>query len=711
MNRLSPLPILASTWLPLLLLAPSFPALAQTPPAPPTAAPSTSPATQPNANNPALINFPSASGQNNAAPLPGGGKTNAAPPAAGDPSLAAPGSQFDNRLPAVDPTSGIIRFNGQTWDIANNAIVAARFEKYLNTPEELSEAERDHRAILNKIIVLLDPSNLNQQTLSDAYRLLNRAAAFPGDARLCDSLSNAIYSVWQSKRNQGILVEANKILEEERKYARRNFETKVGTPNFDSKGSAPAPTTRSLGSPPPPSNSSASLTNGGGGQSSRISVPNDFSPLNPASAAGGKEGQAQGEAGQQIANFSKAGAYQETVIGNAVKIKANEAKAALSEIQSKIEFQSLLIQLFLQRRFHHLVIGTKFYRALFTDGDSKLNLPDKSKQLFGNSGSPPTISTLETLGNEAMRDVQTSVQAFHSLVDTGELDSASRRLREAFLIGEYMPEIRTLPKERKRKILAYAQKSVQLLAAIETKDYGLANELITGEHGMKSMAKDFDATKPMAMIETARNMARMHLAKARNAALSGEKDKFEASLAEAGQIWPNNPELAEVASKAFKQGDAQAQALNDLEQLIAQKNFRRIADEAGRFLAATQMAPQEKQAQLKTILEDFKSLEAALMGAKEMERLGNASGAWETLERVAEKFPDDLQLAQARATYTTKAAEFVRAVQNAQEHERRAQLATGLAWFLKAQKLYPKSEMAENAIQRIKTQLLPEASQ
>ncbi len=703
MNRPSPLPILASTWLPLLILAPSFPALAQTPPAPPTAAPSAAPAPQPNANPP-IINFPSVSGQNNAAPLPGGGKTNAATPAAGDPSMAAPGSQFDNRLPAVDPTSGIIRFNGQTWDIANNAIVAARFEKYLNTPEELSDAERDHRAILNKIILLLDPSNLNQQTLSDAYRLLNRAAAFPGDARLCDSLSNAIYSVWQSKRNQGILVEANKILEEERKYARRNFETKVGTPSFDSKGSAPAPASRPPSSPGP-------TTTGGVGQSSRISVPNDFSPLNPASAAGGKEGQAQGEAGQQLASFSKAGAYQETVIGNAVKIKANEAKAALSEIQSKIEFQSLLVQLFLQRRFHHLVIGTKFYRALFTDGDSKLNLPDKTKQLFGSTGSPPTISTLETLGNEAMRDVQTSVQAFHSLVDAGELDSASRRLREAFLIGEYMPEIRTLPKERKRKILAYAQKSVQLLAAIETKDYGLANELITGENGMKSMAKDFDATKPMAMIETARNMSRMHLAKARNAALSGEKDKFEASLAEAGQIWPNNPELAEVASKAFKQGDAQAQALNDLEQLIAQKNFRRIADEAGRFLAATQMAPQEKQAQLKTILEDFKSLEAALMGAKEMERLGNASGAWETLERVAEKFPDDLQLAQARATYTTKAAEFVRAVQNAQEHERHAQLATGLAWFLKAQKLYPKSEMAENAIQRIKTQLLPEASQ
>jgi len=272
------------------------------------------------------------------------------------------------------------------------------------------------------------------------------------------------------------------------------------------------------------------------------------------------------------------------------------------------------------------------------------------------------------------------------------------------LIGEFMPEIRTLPRERKRKILAYSQKANQLMAAVETKDYSQAAELITA---MKAVAKDFDATKPNALIETSRNMARLHLAKARNAAISGDKPAFEAALAEAGKIWPNNPELIEVATKAFNQGDVQAQALVELEQLIAQKNFRRIAEEAGRFLAATHLAPVEKQNQLKSILEEFKSIEAALMGAKEMDRQGNPSGAWETVEKLGQKFPDDLQLAQARALYTTKAAEFVRTIQNAQEHEKRAQAATSLAWFLKAQKLYPKSDLADEAIQRLKTQVLP----
>ncbi len=632
--------------------------------------------------------------------------------AGGDPANAGPGSMFDNRLPGVDPASGMIRFNGQTWDPANNRIFAGRFEKYLNYPEELGESEQNHRAILNKIIALLDPSMMNAQTLSDAYRLLNRAATYPGDTRLCDTLSNAIYAVWQSKRNQGRLAEANRIMEEERKQARRNMTVSGDQsslrPSGGSAGGAAAPGLPPPpgGTPPPPINATNNVTMQNGGtvsatQQTGTGRQTQGSPFPNTDAA---------RASSAIASATAMSGYAETVVGNAVKIKTNEAKSELSELQAKLEYQGFLIQLFLQRRFHHLVIGTRFYRAIFNDGDSKLNLPDKTTQVFGSGGSPPTISTLEALANEAMRDVQLGVQAFHSLVDSGELNSASKRLAEAYMIGEFMPEIRTLPKDRKRKILTYSQKANQLLAAIETKDYSLASELINGANGLKVMARDFDPTKPNALIETSRNMARLHLAKARNAAISGDKPAFEVALAEAGKIWPNNPELIEVATKAFNQGDVQAQALVELEQLIAQKNFRRIAEEAGRFLAATHLAPVEKQNQLKSILEEFKSIEAALMGAKEMDRQGNPSGAWEMVEKLGQKFPDDLQLAQSRALYTTRAADFVRTIQNAQEHERRAQAATSLAWFLKAQRLYPKSDIAEEAIQRLKAQILPHGS-
>ena len=223
------------------------------------------------------------------------------------------------------------------------------------------------------------------------------------------------------------------------------------------------------------------------------------------------------------------------------------------------------------------------------------------------------------------------------------------------------------------------------------------------------MAPDFDAAKASALIETSRSAAKLHLARARNAAISGDKAGFEAALKEAAAIWPNNPELQEVAAKAFNQGDEMAQTLLELEQLLSQKNLRRIAEEPGRFLAATQGAPPEKQAQIKKILQDFKAIEAALMASKEMDRQGNPSGAWESVDKAAREFPDDLTLNQARALYTTKAADFVRTIQSAQEHETRAELATSLAWYLKAQRLYPKSDAAEEAVQRLKALLLPKA--
>jgi len=573
------------------------------------------------------------------------------------PAAGGPGEAFDSHLPGIDPSAGLMRFNGQTWDVSNNLLFKARFEKFLSTPEETNEQENAHRKILNEIITLLDPNVLKAQTLTDAYRLLARASVYPGDSRLCDTLSGAIYGVWQSKRNQSRLSEANSILEEEQARARKNMATSA------------------------------------------------YSDQNALSGGGSKNAQS-GVAYSAIIQAGRAG----TIAENGVLIKANAAKGELSELQAKIQYQGLLVQLFLQRRFHHVVIGTRFYRALFSDGDSRLNLPESSQNPFNKgSGMPPTVSTIDSLANEAMREVQTNVQSFHKLYDLGELRSASERLRDALLTGEFMPEVRTLPFERKRKVLSFVENSSRLQSALESRDYTTAQRLLDSPGGIQEMARDFDAVKVRALIDGARNSSRMLLAKARNAANFGDKDGFETALKEAAKIWPNNPELQDAATKAFNTGDILAQTQVEMEQLVAQKNVRKIAEESGRFLAAMQTSSPEKQAQLKAILEDFKVIESALMAAREMDRQGNAPGAWEVVSKASQKFPEDLPLSQARALYTTKAADFVRTIQIAQDHERREQTATSLAWHLKAQRLYPKSDTATEAIQRLQTSLLQTA--
>src|SRR5205807_2093582 len=129
------------------------------------------------------------------------------------------------------------------------------------------------------------------------------------------------------------------------------------------------------------------------------------------------------------------------------------------------------------------------------------------------------------------RDVREGVQAYDFLVQSNELESATKRLGEAFSVGEYMPEIRTLPREKKRKALVFAQKTNQLISAIEVRDYTLAEKLVTD---LKAMAK----TRQDQLKQVLDNM-----------------QIIEIAMMKAGEIAKqgNYPGAWESVEKAFKQ--------------------------------------------------------------------------------------------------------------------------------------------------------------
>ena len=354
-----------------------------------------------------------------------------------------------------------------------------------------------------------------------------------------------------------------------------------------------------------------------------------------------------------------------------------------------------------------MLIGTRFYRAVFTDGDTKLRVGKESKNLFEKSvGVPPTVGTLDSLANEAIRDARESVDTYLFLLQKNELESATKRLAEAFVIGEYMPEVRTLPREKKRLALDFMQKSNQLLSAIEVKDYTLAEKLV---HELEKSAKDFDNSKPMAAIETAKTVCDMHLAKARNAAVSGDNATLEAELKEAAEIWPMNPKLKEVGGAIFSQGDVLAKAVVDFDQLYGQKNYRQIFNDQARFITAVAISKdKQREEQLSKVLENVKTIEIAIMRAEENAKAGNLAGAWESIEKAFKQFPDDSKLNQARANFTTEAADFVRTIRTAEQLEGKDQVGASLAWYLKAQKIYPASEFAREGVDRLVKKVLPE---
>ncbi|PTX95056.1 hypothetical protein DB345_12225 [Spartobacteria bacterium LR76] len=560
--------------------------------------------------------------------------------------------------PVFDPGSEIVSWDGKNWNINNNRLLEARFEKYLNAPPAVSEADEEYQKLLQTIMDKLAPGRVTPKSSDEAFQLLAKASQYPDDARLCDAIANQVYSAWLARKNGDRVNAANRSLEDERKRLEWNARVTA--------------------------------------QGSRLDSGSSKSGQTPSQDAKAKQMEDDMEMQPIITRLAEVNAL----------MKANQLKKEVAELQVKIEFQALIIQHFLQRRFQHVLIGTRFYRSIFSDGDSQLRVGEDAKSLFAKTtGMPPTVGTLDSTANEIIRDVRQGIDAFKFLLEKNEMESATKRLAETFLIGEYLPEVRTLDREDKRRALAFVKASNQLISAIDVKDYTLADKLVKQ---LSETAKDFDSSKPTAAIETAKQISAMHIAKARNAAVSGDKATLETELRSATEIWPRNPALAEVSGLIFSQADVQSRALVDFDQLLSQKNHRQIYDDKMRFIAATAMYP-DKQEQLRQVLDEMQQIETAIIQAQEIEKRGDYAGAWESAEKAFRQYPDDNKLNQLRADLTTKAADFVRALRQAEDLEKRNQPGSSLAWYLKAQSVYPSSDFARDGVQRVTKELFPDS--
>jgi hypothetical protein len=604
-----------------------------------------------------------------------------APPSGAPPASTAPGatpnsSFLGKDVPSFDPGTDVLTWDGKNWNINNNRLFGARFEKYLNAPEATTAEDRQYQTIIAEILGRLAPISATKENVDYAFQLLTRGSNYEVDARLCDSLADAVYAVWLAQRQQQRLVAANNAMQNDVKTLQTQSE-------WHSKALIAAEKAR--GTYDKRTSPGRSGT-GAGGQ-----------PEQPSTASQA----ADAKAGAVVANDWMSRRLVELV----ARQKANDVKRELSEIQAKVEYQALIVQLFLQRRFQHVLMATRFYRAVFADGDSKLNVAEETRQIFTKStGFAPTVSTLDSLANEAVRDVREGVKSFEFLLDKDELESASKRLAEAFAAGEFMPEIRTLPRDKKRRCVEFVQRSNELIAKMEMKDFGGAEKVLDT---LAKIAKDFDPTRARTGIETEKTVSRLHLAKARNAALSGDKETLEKELTAATQRWPLNPDLREVSEKIFTQGDVQQQALLELDQLIQQKNYRRIYENSSRYIAAAVQYP-EREKQLKTVLENMKQIDTAVMRAEEMRRQSNFPGAWESVESATKTFPDDSKLNQLRADLTTMASDFVRTLRSAEDLEKRNDVGASLSHYLKAQSIYPASDFAAQGIERLKKEIFPQ---
>jgi hypothetical protein len=631
----------------------------------------------------------------------------------------------------------------------NNPGFAVQFEKFLSAPAETSEDANLYRQRIDKIMDLLSPGNATKANQDEAFNLLPLASEFESDANNCTTIHDAVYAAANGKVEIQRLTDVDQELSKSLDTAQYNYVQSAKSLSLSSE------------------------------VVSKLEQAN-----NDKNAA---------EVRQAILDPSKAG-----VASLKATIQKNQQQIASTELQSKFALQSLILQLFVQRRYQHVIIIDRFYRALFDDGDQSLegfqqmadklgynkaagqvkviananptgafaagggnntgpgagasagtgsngpaasvgnnnydttggdatalsgsglnlgieNLSMESMEnafttgMRGASRTFKSLSQLDAFANEIIRDVNEGVKVYKFLLDKNELESASSQLAAVFTKGEYLPSVRLLSVDEKRKTLEYAQLCNRLVNAANSGNIDALSDVVDA---MKKLNPSFDDAEILAKLQGVKTASTLLVAQAKVAAAKGDLQSVQTEITRAAALWPNNPEVTSFSSemgKMSEEASPQVKALADFDQLYAQGNFRQIFDDKEKYIAAISQSP-ERQGKLREVMSRMQEIETSIMRAQEIARRGDYAGAWEGLQTTFIHYPDDLKLTQLRAEYSTQSPDFVRNINTAKDDEEKKEYGTALAWYLKAQSVYPMSDLSKEGIARVVKILLPDAS-
>ncbi len=572
-------------------------------------------------------------------------------------------SMIGNEVPFVSPAENTYQFNGQTFQINDNQIFRARFEKYLNTAEQTDEVTLAYRKAMREVLNALAPQNQSRNKMAEALARIQHVGSFEQDAGLSESVSNAVYRMFLARKNVHELKSLNEKLDRERQQLDWGFSGAID-------------------------------------RQRRIDAEHARRNRNV-------KGGVNSALPEGTENAGETARYVQRIAEKEAQRVANMAVIEVSEAQAKVEFQALIVQLFLQRRFEHVIMASRVYTEFFGDGSGKLEFDEGSEveKTFSQSiGFSPTVTTLDAFSNEAIRDVKQQVESFLFLVEKGEIDGASLQLQQAFVTGEFLPAVQNVPREEKRKIVKYAQNAFKLTSAINVKDYTLAGELIAE---MREQASDFDYSKPTAAVETAKLTSNMKLRTAKNAAIRGDNEAFEKNLAEATGIWPTNPAIKAEFDMLADSGDEQAEAVRRFDMLLGAQQYRQIFNSKFEFAAAL-AKDEERQKSLEQILTNVQEIDVVLKQADTLKNAGNGYAAWELVKETFQQYPDDVPLSAKLSTLTPDVADFASALTKAAELKEKGQKGSSLAWYLAARRIYPQSENAADGIKELVDAILPE---
>ena len=444
-------------------------------------------------------------------------------------------------IPLMDPSSDTVSYNGGKFDVGNNALVRARFEKYLQqNPDDSTEAKR-YRKKLNSVLKLTQKNARNvrevgSETLVKIANGLYEMNEYKGDGEQSGALASAMAS-------------AIAVQYANRSRSRKNAELQQQIDELVEKTNM--------------------MTNRNTGRGRRANI-----------SAGEKKSGAGADTTTtntfKIAHNTKTIATKE-----AAGIKNDADSIAATEL-SKINYQSTILSMLMQRRFDHALIGANVYRHIFRDGDTTMKMDSESQaaKLFeGGAGLPPTVNSMATFASNMRQEVDQNMEAVVNMLAQNKLSDATQHLIEAVAVGEYMQSVATFPVEGRRRIAEFWSLRRKALTTMNARDYGALEEIAAK---MKKLDPDFDDSMLTSYCAGRKAQSDLHVRNAAKALKAGDEATFNDEITKAGTIWPKNPNL-EKGRQQLEKLDNQDGIRDEFRTLISRKEFRTIHNEQDKF--------------------------------------------------------------------------------------------------------------------------------
>lgn len=542
--------------------------------------------------------------------------------------------------------------------------IRAQFETYLAMNEVPESQLNLYSQDMSSVIDLL-----HERKTTQAWQKLYQLAKYQSiDAGVSWELANRIESIWNAGQTKSSIAQQNSQLQKQSDTDNRNADMDsddIKDKELDYERrlkEARGPTSKSTQNPSP---------NGGA-----LQAPTSGSDNSPTMGAPPSD--------QLLGKLQLTQEYLDSLAAQG-KIKLNELKIEKLFDQAKQDFADYITTLYKSGRYQHVLIAADFWRQIFDEGDY-----------------PVSMAQQVNASLEVIQQVNTTIGVFNNNLDQKNVSAADNNLQQAFILSEFSPAVLGVPLERKKSILALSRELSKMRNMIEARDFSDLESIL---NEIKQTAPDFDTVKAKSIVDGVELQSQLNLGKAKLAAQQGDLKSAMDDFQAAAEAWPGNPDLKNKAVSFFSSEDTQNQSLEDFDRLVAENNYQAIYDKQLAFAPAMK-DDKKRQDQLKSALEKVRVVETAVEKASLMQSNGDFDGAWETVQLAIKDLPEDVKLNSLRGDLAAKGADFVSAISKAQDAENKQELGFSLSWYAIAQRYYPASQIANQAIDRISKTIL-----